>query len=163
MPVVDLIDETFVVAAPAEVSAAVHDPERTKTWWPDLDLTVFMDRGVDGVRWTVTGGLVGTAEVWLEPFGDGTIVHVFLRCDPTRRGSATEIATVDPRRGLTLLRARAWEIKQWSWRLKDELERGRLAGEPRPGVRDGQVVAEPQAPVAPAPEGAVDAPGQPAS
>jgi hypothetical protein len=144
VPALDLIDETFVVAAPAVVAAAVHDPARTRSWWPDLELTVFMDRGVDGIRWTVTGALVGTAELWLEPFGDGTIVHVFLRCDPTRPGSTTEPRAVSRSAQLTLLRSRAWQIKQWSWRLKDELEAGRLAGEPRleAGVDD--------APVAPA-------------
>lgn len=163
MPAVDLIDETFVVAAPEVVAAAVRDPRRLREWWPDLDLTVFQDRGVDGVRWTVTGALVGTAELWLEPFGDGTIVHVFLRCDPTRRGSPTEVAAVDPRGRLRLLRDRAWQVKRWSWRLKDELEGGRLAGEPRPGAHAGDLVAEPTAPVAPRPEGAVDAPGRPLS
>jgi hypothetical protein len=161
VPTIDLIDETYLVAAPAEVAAAVHEPARTAAWWPDLELTVFQDRGVDGVRWTATGALVGTAEIWLQPFADGTLLHVFLRCDATRRGSATEPATLSGRRALRVARARAWEIKQWSWALKRELEGDRAAGEPRPGVPVEDVTASPQAPVAPRPEGAVDAPGQP--
>ncbi|HEX7355421.1 MAG TPA: polyketide cyclase / dehydrase and lipid transport [Mycobacteriales bacterium] len=132
MPTIDLIDETFVVAAPDVVAAAVHDTARTRAWWPDLELTVFQDRAADGLRWTVTGALVGTAEIWLQPFGDGTVVHVFLRCEVTRRGSATEVAQVSRRRADRLRRDRAWQIKGWSWALKRELEAGRAAGEQRP-------------------------------
>lgn len=131
MPTVDLIDETYVVAAPAQVAVAVHDADRTRGWWPDLELTVFQDRGTDGVRWTVTGALVGTAEVWLQPFADGTVLHVFLRCDVTRRGSATEPVRLSRRRGLRAGRDRAWQVKQWAWALKRELEGDRPAGEPR--------------------------------
>lgn len=160
MPSVDLIDETFVVAAPAVVAAVVHDPARTAAWWPDLELTVFQDRGEDGLRWTVTGALVGTAEVWLQPFGDGTLLHVFLRCDVTRRGSATEPAALSRRRALRAGRDRAWQVKRWAWALKGELEGARAAGEPRPGAPEGGPHA-PQAPVAPRPEGSADAPGRP--
>ncbi|MGH3745701.1 MAG: hypothetical protein ACRDTP_12645, partial [Mycobacteriales bacterium] len=140
---------------------AVHDTDRTSGWWPDLELTVFQDRGLDGQRWTVTGALVGTAEIWLQPFADGTVLHVFLRCDVTRRGSATEPAPISRRRALRVCRDRAWQIKQWSWALKRELEGDRAAGEPRPGAPVEEGTAQAQAPVAPSPEGAVDAPGRP--
>ncbi|MCU0265850.1 MAG: polyketide cyclase / dehydrase and lipid transport [Actinomycetia bacterium] len=135
MPAVDLIDETFVVAAPAEVAAVVHDPARWKQWWPDLALTVFMDRGELGIRWSATGPLVGSVELWLEPFGDGVIVHHFLRADPVRPGA-------DPVR-LRRRHALAW--KRSVNALKDELEGGRAAGEPRvsPGpVKDGDGPAD---------------------
>lgn len=161
MPTIDLIDETFVVAAPAAVAAAVHDAARTATWWPDLELTVFQDRGVDGVRWTATGAMVGTAEIWLQAFGDGTLLHVFLRCDVTRRGSATTPMPLTRRRALRAARDRAWQIKQWSWALKRELEGGRAAGEPRPGEPVQETTLSAQAPVAQTPDGAVDGPGQP--
>ncbi len=134
MPAVDLIDETFLVASREAVAAAVHDPARTAAWWPDLELTVFQDRGLDGIRWTATGGMVGTAEVWCEAQGDGVLLHVYLRCDVTRRGSATEPRPLSPRRADRARRERALQIKQWSWRLKDALEAGRAPGEPRPGV-----------------------------
>ena len=122
MPTVDLIDETYVVAAPEAVAAAVHDPARWRQWWPDLALTVFMDRGLDGIRWSVSGALNGSAELWLEPVGDGVLVHHYLRVDPP-----------SPVRSPARLRRRhalAW--KRSVNALKDELERGREPGLPRP-------------------------------
>src|SRR5437879_1970874 len=78
----DLVDETFVVASPAELARLVRNPARWRQWWPDLDLSVFQDRGEQGIRWNVRGALAGSMEVWLEPSGDGVIVHYYLRCDP---------------------------------------------------------------------------------
>src|SRR5664280_1545623 len=69
MPMVDLADETFVVAALADVARRLHDPQLWRRWWPELELTLFQDRGERGLRWTVTGRLVGSSEVWLEPWG----------------------------------------------------------------------------------------------
>ena len=60
MPSVDLVDETFVVVSPHTVAAVVGDPQRWRTWWPGLQLSVFMDRADEGIRWTVTGELVGS-------------------------------------------------------------------------------------------------------
>jgi hypothetical protein len=122
VPTVDLIDETYIVAAPEAVSAAVHDPARWRKWWPDLALTVFMDRGLVGIRWSVTGALNGSAELWLEPVGDGVLVHHYLRVDPP-----------GPVRSPDRLRRRhalAW--KRSVNALKDELEQGRQPGLPRP-------------------------------
>ena len=51
-------------------------------WFPGAMFTSYDDRGPLGDRWTVTGALVGTAEVWLEEHGDGTVVHAYLRVDP---------------------------------------------------------------------------------
>jgi hypothetical protein len=154
VPAVDLIDETFLVASPEAVAAAVHDPARTATWWPDLELTVFQDRGVDGIRWTATGGMVGTVEVWCEAMGDGVLLHVYLRCDPTRPGTPTEPRALSPRAADRARRVRALQVKQWSWRLKDELEIGRAPGEPRPDVPLAGVVPAPAAEVASRPAGA---------
>jgi hypothetical protein len=112
-------DETFVAAAPALVAAAVHDPARWRRWWPDLTLTSTRDRGVKGHQWAVAGPVAGTAEIWLEPWRDGTILHLFLRLAPAD-DAARE------RRVLTWKRdARA---------LKDELEGDRRPGEPAAGA-----------------------------
>ncbi len=129
MPLVDLIDESFVVAEPARVSAALREPGRLAAWWPDLELAVFQDRGEAGLRWTVTGALVGTAEVWLEPWKDGVVVHVYLRADPTVRGSTTtpRPPARSPRRAVRATQARARAIKRGVWALKDELEGARPA------------------------------------
>jgi hypothetical protein len=133
---VDLVDETYVVAAPATLAAVVSDPARWRAWWPSLRLTVFMDRGLKGVRWSVTGDLVGSSEIWLEEVGDGVLVHYYLRADPTVPGSGTTPRSLPDsprgRRAADRLRARhaiAW--KRTIWRLKDELEAGRRPGEPR--------------------------------
>jgi hypothetical protein len=135
MPMVDLIDETFVVAEPARIAAALHEPGLWRRLWPGLDLVVFQDRGAQGLRFTVTGELVGTNEFWVEPFADGAIVHYYCRCDLTRHGSATEPATGPARRLLRAsLRARhrhAIATKAGLNRLKDELEGGRPPGLPR--------------------------------
>jgi hypothetical protein len=126
VPQLDLIDETFVVATPAEVARLVRTPDRWPRWWPDLRLTVFEDRGEQGVRWNVTGALAGSMEVWLEPFGDGVIVHYYLRCDPAGGHASLRTGAV-----LRRIRRRQKATKRLFWRMKDELEGGRPAGEPR--------------------------------
>jgi hypothetical protein len=86
---IHIIDELYVVAAPAAVRAATCDAARWSEWFPGVTLTAYEDRGTEGVRWKVEGRLVGTAEVWLEEFGDGTIVHAYLRADPVVDPAAT--------------------------------------------------------------------------
>ena len=87
-PILDIVDETFIRAQTADVAMAVR--ERWATWWPSLTLEVYMDRGWDGMRWTVTGDVVGSAEIWLEEHTPGVMLHHYLRADPTRPGSAYE-------------------------------------------------------------------------
>ncbi len=136
MTAVDLVDETYVVADRPTVAALVADPARWRAWWPDLALTVFMDRGLDGIRWSVTGRWVGSLEIWLEEVGDGVLVHHYARLDPAdpASGDAGPLpADAAGRRRAArarAARARAW--KRTVWALKDELERGRAAGLPRP-------------------------------
>jgi hypothetical protein len=125
VPQLDMIDETFVVAEPAALAAVLHDPGRWRRWWPELELSVFADRGVQGVRWNVTGALAGSMEVWLEPFGDGVILHYYLRADPAGapyRSVHRVVAEASRRQRAT---------KRVFWALKDELEGGRRPGEPR--------------------------------
>lgn len=134
MPGVDLVDETFIVVERTRIATVVADPVRWRTWWPDLQLTVFMDRGLEGVRWSVTGTLVGSAEVWLEAQGDGVLVHYYLRADPTVPGApATPRTLPDSARGRReidrLRRRHALAWKQVVWSLKDEME-----GDRRPGM-----------------------------
>jgi hypothetical protein len=117
----DLVDETFVVADPAAVAAVIRDPARWERWWPDLRLGVFQDRGDAGVRWNVRGALSGSMEVWLEPYGDGVLVHHYVRCDPVGRPAVTARER----------RVRQRRTKQLFWALKDELEGDRRAGEGR--------------------------------
>jgi hypothetical protein len=110
----DLADDTYVAAPPTAVARAVAGPARWRDWWPDLRLSLQEDRGAEGLRWRVTGALTGTAEIWLEPVGDGTVVHFYLR---------------------TGLSDRARERRRLAWKravhgLKDELEAGRAVGTP---------------------------------
>ena len=125
-PILDIVDETFIRASRHDVAMAVR--ERWATWWPSLTLEVYMDRGWTGMRWTVTGDVVGSAEIWLEERTPGVLVHHYLRADPTRPGSAYEPRTVGSsrraERQIAQLRRRyvyAW--KKIAWSLKDELER----------------------------------------
>lgn len=133
MPVVDLVDETFIVVPPAALAAVVADRRRWRVWWPDLTLHIFMDRGESGIRWSITGALVGSAEIWLEPFGDGVIVHYYLRADPTADPAGTQArALPDSPRGRRaadqLRRRQALRWKQTVWALKYELEGERVPG-----------------------------------
>jgi hypothetical protein len=139
VPTVDLIDETYLVVAPAVLAAVVHDQARWRTWWPDLALTVFMDRGLDGIRWSVTGVLTGSAELWLEPVGDGVLLHYYLRVDPVPPVTGSRAADRVRRR-----RALAWKVAVNA--LKDELEAGRAPGEPREPAGPGESRAAPGLP-----------------
>lgn len=142
MPLVDLIDETYVVAPAEELASRLSDRALWRRWWPELRLVVFQDRGAEGIRWTVTGALVGTSEVWLERYADGTLLHYYLRADPTRRGSPTEPLAGSParlaRRAERLRRAHAVAVKRHVNRLKDELEAGRPVGMPCGGANGGE-------------------------
>jgi hypothetical protein len=123
---VEIADDTFIVAAPADVAAVVADEARWRQWWPDLALTVVRDRGVAGVVWAVRGPLDGEMEIWLEAVADGVVLHYLVRAQAADR---------HPDR-LREQRTRAW--KRHAHQLKDELEAGREPGRPR-----GAAVKEP--------------------
>jgi len=128
VPTIDVVDELFVVAPPDVVAAQFAGPARWRQLWPDLDLQVVTDRGVQGVRWTATGALVGSMEVWLEPVLDGTLVHYYLRADPPPRQRSTA------RRVQREIRARQRTAKVVAFGIKERLEAGRAPGQP-PGAR----------------------------
>ncbi len=138
---IDLVDETFIAADPARVAAVVADQRRWREWFPGLKLTVFMDRGIQGIRWSVTGSFVGSTEIWLEEFSDGVILHYYLRVEPTRSGTdSTPVPYPDTPAGF---RAAAKERvkaahrgKQVFWALKDELEGSREVGADAATSRD---------------------------
>ena len=120
----DVADETFLAVAPAVVAAQVSRPERWRAWWPDLRLTVHHDRGAEGLRWQVAGALRGSAEIWLEPVLDGTVLHYFLRGEDDGAVGAAAAGALAHRRRL--------QGKAVALGLKRELEAGRAAGEPPP-------------------------------
>ena len=135
MPTVDLVDETFIVVDRPTLAAVVGDPARWRVWWPDLALTVFMDRGLDGIRWSVSGRWAGSLEIWLEEVGDGVLLHHYARLDPVDRGSGRPAPLPEgyagQRRAARARTARALAWKRTVWALKDELEGGRAPGMPR--------------------------------
>ena len=117
---VELGDETFIAADRRLVAEVVGDPDRWATWWPDLELQILRDRGDKGRQWVLTGSIGGTAEIYLEPWHDGTVVHLFLRLHLPRNQPDTARGGPEHRRRL--------QWKQTVHRLKDELEAGRAAG-----------------------------------
>jgi hypothetical protein len=127
VPAIDVVDETFLAVPPKVVAAAFADPLSWRRFWPDLVLEVYADRGDQGLRWTVRGGLVGTMEVWLEPVLDGTVLHYFLRAD-WPPGSARR----RPRANLREITRRQLAAKSLALDLKTELEDGRVPGCPPP-------------------------------
>ncbi len=129
MPAVDLADDTFVVADPERLARRLTTSRFWRTCWPSVRLEPYHDRGVEGMRWYVRGEFIGTAELWLEPYRDGTVVHVFLRADPARGPL--------PERRLTRVRRElAVAVKSAMFAVKDEVEADRAVGvgrQPLPG------------------------------
>ncbi|KAA1423519.1 polyketide cyclase / dehydrase and lipid transport [Mumia zhuanghuii] len=127
MPVVDVIDQTYVAVPPRQLLDAMCDESAWSTVLPGVRLRCFDDRGVLGRRWRVSGVLDGTAEVWLEEMAEGTVVHVFLQADPTD-GSTSVRAR---RRAGPAYHAR---LKRWVTHVRDSLDVGRAVGDPPAGV-----------------------------
>lgn len=89
------------------------------------------------MRWTVSGALVGTMEVWLEPVLDGTMLHYFLRADPAGLAALLELSAAKRARAVRReIRRRQLAAKQMALRLKMALEDGRLPGIPPRGLGD---------------------------
>jgi hypothetical protein len=127
VPMIDLVDDTFVAAPPEQVASAVADPRQWALWWPDLTLTTTRDRGAKGRQWRVDGSLQGTSELWLQPWRDGVLVHYYLRVD---LGGGSGAGTATTGRLDRERRRRAQQWKRAVHALKDDLERGREPGEP---------------------------------
>ena len=129
MPVssIQVADETFVAAAPGAVGAAVGDRPSWRRWFPDLRLEVVEDRAEKGVRWTVTGPLTGTMEIWLEPMLDGVLLHYLLHAEPAGPSApdARELQKMDLA-GMT--HRRRVDGKRMAFEVKNTLEAGRPVG-----------------------------------
>lgn len=125
MPSLDISCDDLVVADPAYVAERLGADTLWREWWPELTLTPSERRGLEGVRWAVTGAAIGTAEWWLEQVRDGVVVHWYLRVDP--------VGPAGPRRLRKLRERYVARYRERLWRLKDELEGGRAAGVGRPG------------------------------
>ena len=121
---VQIADETFVCADPADVGRSVADPSSWRRWWPDLRLTVVEDRGPAGHRWTVAGALTGTMEVWLETMMDGVILHYFLHAEPAGN-RAEDLARLDLGK---LNHSRRVAGKKMAFEIKTRLEAQRPVG-----------------------------------
>lgn len=119
LPLVDIADETYVGVVPGVLASIVADPRSWRLWWPDLQLVVTRDRGEKGQQWAVTGALRGSMEVWLEAVGGGTVVHWYLRGDPS---SSAAIKRAGRLRRDRERRVRSWKAQMF--RLKDRLEAG---------------------------------------
>jgi len=130
---IDIADDTVIYASTTELISIIREQSTWVRWWPDLTLQVYGDRGEKGLRWTVTGALVGSSEIWLESIevasaGEvATIVHYYLRANPTRSGSEIHSRNMTnsarERREIHKLRDRhviAWKRNVWA--LKDSLE-----------------------------------------
>jgi hypothetical protein len=124
-PAVDLVDDTYLACAPDVVARVVADERRWAVWWPALRRTTTRDRGPKGRQWAVRGSLVGTMEIWLEPWWDGVILHLYLRADPARPRLRPRRVGVDAHAGGWAARERVRRAQRWKrhiHRLKDELE-----------------------------------------
>lgn len=121
---IQVADETFVAADGFAVGAAIGDPARWRQWWPDLQLKVIEDRGDKGMRWTVSGPVTGTMEIWLEPILDGVKLHYFLHAEPAG-AAAWQLAKLNL---VKLNHQRRVSGKRMAFEVKAELERNRAVG-----------------------------------
>jgi len=121
---IQVADETFVCADPADVGRAVADPTSWRRWWPDLRLVVVEDRGPAGQRWTITGALTGTMEIWLESSFDGAILHYFLHAEPSG-AAAWELAKMNMAKENHRRRVAG---KRMAFEVKQTLEAARPVG-----------------------------------
>ncbi len=117
---IQVADQTFVAAPGAAVADLLAGPNQWRRWWPDLVLEVREERGEKGIRWSVTGALTGTMEVWLEPSLDGVILHYFLHAEPQPALPAGKLAAAN--------RARRVAGKNMAFEVKARLEADRPAG-----------------------------------
>ncbi|WP_019698948.1 hypothetical protein [Mycobacterium avium] len=109
------------------MGAAVADRASWRRWWPDLRLQVVEDRGDKGIRWSVTGALTGTMEVWLEPLKeglDGVVLHYFLHAEPTGV-AAWQLAKLNLAK---MTHRRRVAGKKMAFEVKTTLERSRPVG-----------------------------------
>ncbi|QBS44037.1 polyketide cyclase / dehydrase and lipid transport [Nocardia sp. CS682] len=120
MSTIQVADQTFVAAPGTAVADILAAQNNWRRWWPDLTLVVREDRGDKGIRWTVSGALDGTMEVWLQPALDGVIVHYFLHAEPQPALPVSRAAAAN--------RARRVAGRAMSFELKARLEAGRPAG-----------------------------------
>ncbi|MCV7261174.1 polyketide cyclase / dehydrase and lipid transport [Mycobacterium shimoidei] len=121
---IQVADATFVAASAARVGAAVADRASWRRWWPDLRLEVVEDRADKGIRWTVTGPLTGTMEIWLEPTLDGVLLHYFLHAEPSG-AAAWQLARMNLAR---MTHRRRVAGKKMAFEVKAALERSRPVG-----------------------------------
>jgi hypothetical protein len=121
---IQVADQTFVAADAGEVGRAVADPASWGRWWPDLRLNVVEDRGAKGMRWTVTGALTGTMEVWLDPVLDGVVLNYFLHAEPAG-AAAWQLARMNLAR---MNHQRRVAGKKMAFEVKTRLERSRPVG-----------------------------------
>lgn len=124
---IQIADETYVAADGARIGAAIADPSNWRRWWPDLRLQVVEDRADKGIRWTVTGALTGTMEIWLEPLSDGldgVVLHYFLHAEPTGL-AAWQLAKLNLAK---VIHRRRVAGKNMAFELKATLERSRPVG-----------------------------------
>ncbi|NNH72181.1 polyketide cyclase / dehydrase and lipid transport [Nocardia uniformis] len=122
MSSIQVADQTFVAAPGAAVADVLADRARWRRWWPDLTLAVREDRADKGIRWTVSGPVTGTMEVWLEEMLDGVILHYFMHAEPpsSTNFSMRDLAAAN--------RARRVAGRKMAFEIKARLEAGRPAG-----------------------------------
>jgi hypothetical protein len=124
MPELDVVDDTWIDAAPESIAKVIADRSRWQMWWPEFELTVDEARGPKGMRWFVpsaaNGTLAGSMEIWLEPVRAGTVAHYFLRLDAT---GGAPLRRRKRNRMIARCRKRA---KHVMWAVADELDPGRL-------------------------------------
>ena len=124
MSSIQVADQTFIAAPPERVAELLSSRAQWRRWFSDLALEVREDRGPAGFRWGVSGQLVGTMEVWLEPSLDGVVLHYFLHAEPTGV-AAWQLAKLNLAK---MTHRRRVAGKKMAFEVKTTLERSRPVG-----------------------------------
>jgi hypothetical protein len=129
MASVEIRDETVVVVDRGAFAAVVADAGRWGAWWPGCHVVVVVDRGMDGLRWSITGALVGYTEVRLVAHETGALVRYELVADPTVPGTVDRPRAIpdSPRGRRELDDVRRRQLMAWKrtvWSIMEALEAG---------------------------------------
>lgn len=124
---VEVRDETVIVVARGVVAAVIAQRRRWRAWWPEAEATIVVDHGADGMRWSLSGAVVGVTEITLVDDSAGVRLRYAMSVDPTTPGSRTSVRTLpdSPRGRRELDELRRRQVLTWKrvvWALKEELE-----------------------------------------
>ena len=122
---IQIADLAYLPVPADDIALVIANSAEWPRWFPNLRLTVTENRGPLGLRWTATGAVDGTSEIWLESVAEGTNLHYFLHAAPSGTGSPATQA----KRAASLTTFYRFRFKDLVNELRQLLDSDRPAGE----------------------------------